>query len=50
MKLYKVKFAGYHIVEADDKDEAIDKAMDGDWVEEYIDHTEGVEEMEDLDE
>lgn len=50
MKLYKVYFTGYHVVAADDGEEAISKCIDGDWIEELIDHSEGIEEMEDLDE
>ena len=43
--IYKIYFTGYHLVEADSEEEAVSKAVDGDWCEEYLDHDDRPEEV-----
>lgn len=50
MKRYKVEFIGYHIVEAEGPEEAIEKAANGDWYEEAIEYGDNPEEIGEEDE
>lgn len=45
MKCYKVEFVGYHIVDAESPEEAVQKAADGEWYEEYIEHGDNPQEI-----
>lgn len=43
--VYKVRFTGYHLVEADSEEEAIEKSQNGDWLEEYLEPEDTPEEL-----